>query len=203
MAKDSNAAAAKGRPEILLIGTSLTAGYGLDPAESWPAHLQQKIDSAGLDFSVTNAGVSGETSSDALHRIDWLLGNRHPAVLVLETGANDALRGQSLDSVSANVDAILMRLDSISPRPVLVVAGMEALPNMGRRYVDAFRAIFPAAARAHHAVYLPFLLHGVAGVDSLNQRDGIHPNVAGSIIVTDNVWQVLRPLLDSLQQFHP
>lgn len=185
-------------PTVLLIGTSLTAGLGLDPAEAWPTLVQRKIDSAGYRFRVDNAGVSGETSSDARHRVDWLVSAGTPAVVVVETGANDALRGQSTDSVRANLDAILTRLDSLRPPPVLVVAGMEALPNLGEGYGREFRAIFPQEARAHHAVYLPFLLAGVAGVDSLNQRDGVHPNAIGSRRVADNVWHTLQPILDSL-----
>jgi acyl-CoA thioesterase-1 len=198
-AKDSAAPpVAAGRPKILLIGTSITAGYGLDPADSWAAHLQEKIDSAGLHFEVVNAGVSGESSSDALHRMDWVLGTGAPAMIVVETGANDGLRGQPTDSMRANLDAILARLDTLVPRPVIVVAGMEALPNLGRAYREEFRSVFPAAAKAHHDVYLPFLLDHVAGVDTLNQGDGIHPNRSGSRIVAQNVWQVLGPILDSI-----
>lgn len=189
-------------PTLLLLGTSLTAGYGLDPIDAWSTHLQQKIDSGGLAFHVVNAGVSGETSADALHRIDWLLSQGTPAVIVVETGANDALRGQSLDSIGANVNAILGRLDTLRPRPVIVLAGMEALPNLGRSYGDGFSRIFPAAAAAHHAHYLPFLLAGVAGVESLNQADGIHPNREGSRRVAENVWHVLHPILDSVQEAH-
>lgn len=198
--KNSSVAPAVAAPAVLLLGTSLTAGYGLDPAESWATRVQEKADSAGLHFRIVNAGVSGETSADALHRIDWLLTQGAPAIVVIETGANDALRGQPVDSIRANLDAILTRFDSLHPRPVIVVAGMEALPNMGREYGQQFRGIFTAAARTHHAVYLPFLLAGVAGVDSLNQHDGIHPNVAGSVRVANNVWRTLGPILDSVQR---
>jgi len=202
-AKDSGVPAAPAAaPTLLLLGTSLTAGYGLDPADAWSTRLQEKLDSSGLAFHVINAGVSGETSSDALHRIDWLLSQGTPAVIVVETGANDALRGQSLDSIAANVNAIVARLDSLRPRPAIVVAGMEALPNLGRAYGTGFSRIFPAAAAAHHAHYLPFLLAGVAGVESLNQADGIHPNREGSLRVADNVWRVLHPILDSVQAAH-
>ncbi|MGH7584473.1 MAG: arylesterase, partial [Gemmatimonadales bacterium] len=201
-AKDSHPPAPRARAVLLLIGTSLTAGYGLDPRDAWATLLQQRIDSAGLPFQVVNAGVSGETSADTDRRLDWLLSQGVPAVIVLETGANDGLRGQPVDSIRANVDDILTRLDSLRPRPVTVVAGMEALPNMGRDYRDRFRAIFPAEATAHSDVYLPFLLAGVAGVDSLNQQDGIHPNARGSRRVTANVWRTLHPILDSLAEAH-
>jgi acyl-CoA thioesterase-1 len=197
--KDSGGTAPVAPRTVLLIGTSLTAGYGLDPQDAWPARLQAKVDSAGLRFHVVNAGVSGETSADAVHRMDWLLSQQVPAVVVVETGANDALRGQPVDSIQANLDAILSRLERVEPRPVIVVAGMEALPNLGRAYAAQFREVFPAAARVHRAVYLPFLLAGVAGVDSLNQGDGIHPNARGSVIVANSVWRILRPILDSLK----
>jgi acyl-CoA thioesterase-1 len=187
-------------PSVLLIGTSLTAGYGLDPQDAWATHVQEKIDSARLDFRVVNAGVSGESSADALHRIGWLLSQGAPAVIVVETGANDALRGAPVDSIRANLESILARLDQVRPRPVIVVAGMEALPNLGREYGETFRAVFPSEASAHHDLYLPFLLAGVAGIPSLNQADGIHPNAAGSRRVAENVWRVLGPVLDTLHR---
>jgi acyl-CoA thioesterase-1 len=196
--KNSAVAPSHAANTILLIGTSLTAGYGLDPADAWSTHVQQKIDSAGLAFHVSNAGVSGETSADARHRMPWLLSQGAPTVVVVETGANDGLRGQSIDSLRANLDAVLGALDSVQPRPAIVVAGMEALPNLGRAYGNAFRQVFPDEARSHHAYYLPFLLSGVAGDPALNQADGIHPNARGSRIVADNVWHVLRPVLDSI-----
>jgi acyl-CoA thioesterase-1 len=144
--------------------------------------------------------VSGETSADARHRLDWLLSQGNPAVVMVETGANDAMRGQPVAAIADNLDAIITRLDSLTPPPVVVVAGMESFPNMGRAYGQQFRGVFVEKARAHHARYLPFLLAGVAGVDSLNQHDGIHPNVAGSKRVAANVWRTLGPILDSLQR---
>jgi acyl-CoA thioesterase-1 len=187
------------RRTLLFVGTSITAGLGLDPAVAWVSLVQQQIDAAGLPFRTINAGVSGESSAGALRRIDWLLAQEQkPSLVMIETGANDGMRGQPPDSVRANLEAIVRRVESVSPRPVIVIAGMEALPNLGRDYADRFRGIFPDIARAHRAVYLPFLLAGVAGFDSLNQGDGIHPNPAGSARVAANVWRMLKPILDSL-----
>lgn len=187
------------RRTLLFVGTSITAGLGLDPAVTWVSRIQRTIDSTGLPFHVTNAGVSGESSAGALRRMDWLLAQEpKPSLVMIETGANDGLRGQPPDSVRANLEAIVRRVETVSPRPVIVIAGMEALPNLGRDYAERFRVIFPGIARAHRAVYLPFLLAGVAGVDSLNQGDGVHPNAAGSARVAANVWQTLKPILDSL-----
>ncbi|MDX2193959.1 MAG: arylesterase [Gemmatimonadales bacterium] len=185
---------APARPRLVFLGTSLTAGLGLDPSQAYPAVIQEKLDSAGLAWEAVNAGVSGETSAGALRRIDWVL--REPAaVLVVETGANDGLRGQDIDSLAANLQAILDHAKRQVPAPKLVVVGMEALPNMGRAYGQRFRAVFPEVARRNGATYLPFLLEGVAGVDSLNQADGIHPTAAGQRLVAAHVWKVLGPVL--------
>ena len=183
-------------PSVLFLGTSLTAGYGLrNPAtEAFPALIQRKLDSAGRSFRVVNAGVSGESSAGALARIDWLLQRDSVAVLVLETGANDGLRGQDPDSVRARIQAIVDRARRSVPPPALVLVGMEALPNLGADYGRRFRAIFPELARANRAALVPFLLAGVGGVDSLNQDDGIHPTAAGHRILAGNVWKILEPL---------
>lgn len=182
------------RPTVVFLGTSLTAGLGLDPAQAYPALVQAKIDSAGLRYRVVNAGVSGETSAGALRRIDWLLRD-HPAVLVIETGANDGLRAQDPDSTRANIQAIIDRARALAPPPRIVLAGMEALPNYGPLYARRFRAIYPELARRNHLPLVPFLLAGVAGVDSLNQADGMHPTAAGQRIVAQTVWQTLGPVL--------
>ncbi len=180
---------------VLLLGTSITAGYGLDPAESWAALVQAKVDSAGLPFHLVNAGVSGETSAGALRRSEWLFAQGPIRVLVIETGANDGLRGQPADSLRANLEAIITRAEALIPKPVIILAGMEALPNFGRQYAQQFRAVYPEVAKAHGIGYLPFLLDGVAGVDTLNQADGIHPNALGSRRVAENVWRTLAPIL--------
>lgn len=186
--------AADTRPMVLFFGTSLTAGLGLDPEDAFPALIQQKIDSAGLGFRAVNAGVSGETSAAGLRRIDWLL-QQPVRVLVLELGANDALRGQDLEAARRNLQAIIDRTRARYPDVRLVVAGMEAPPNLGRRYTREFRNLFVSLARANDAALIPFLLEGVAGVPDLNQPDGIHPTAAGARIVADNVWRVVAPIL--------
>lgn len=194
----SGAAAQRGtdeRPTVVFVGTSLTAGLGLaDPDEAYPALIQRKIDSLGLNYRVVNAGVSGETSAGALESIGWLM--RSPAsVVVIETGANDGLRGLSVAAMRANIQAIIDTVRSAHPDARIVLAGMQAPPNLGARYTSEFRAVFPELARANHAALIPFLLQGVAGVDSLNQADGIHPNRRGAQVVANNVWAVLRGVL--------
>jgi len=177
----------------VFLGTSLTAGYGLsDPSLAYPALIQAKLDSAGRPFHVVNAGVSGESSAGALARIDWLMKQDSVAVLVIETGANDGLRGQDPDSVRARIQGIIDRARQAPSPPRLVIVGMEAMPNLGADYVRRFRGIYPALAKANHAELVPFLLAGVAGIDSLNQDDGLHPTPAGQRIVAENVWRVLE-----------
>ncbi|HEX5004062.1 MAG TPA: arylesterase [Gemmatimonadales bacterium] len=191
---DQPAERAASAPLVLVVGTSLTAGLGLDPSEAYPALLQQKVDSAGLDFQIVNRGVSGETSAGARQRVDWLL--RQPvAVLVLETGANDGLRGLSTDSLRANLEAIVQRAKAAHPAPAVLLLGMEAPPNLGPRYTAAFRQAYRDAARDLGVPLVPFLLTDVGGVDSLNQSDGIHPTAAGQRLVANLVWQALLPIL--------
>jgi acyl-CoA thioesterase-1 len=179
---------------VLIVGTSLTAGLGLDPDQAYPALLQQKIDSAGLPYHVVNAGLSGETSAGALRRVPWLL--RQPvAVFVLETGANDGLRGLDVDSTKAHIAAILDSVRHADPRVAICLVQMEAPPNLGPRYTRAFHDLYPAVARARGATLLPFLLQGVAGDPRLNQGDGMHPNVTGESVVAATVWSGLEPVL--------
>jgi len=191
---DSSPVAAPAAPLILVVGTSLTAGLGLDPSEAYPAVLQQKIDSAGLNYRVVNRGVSGETSAGARQRVDWLM--RQPvAVLILETGANDGLRGLDPDSLRVNIEAIVDRARQPRPPPAILLLGMEAPPNFGADYTTRFRAVYREAAADLGVPLVPFLLQGVGGIDSLNQADGIHPTAAGQRRVADLVWSALRPLL--------
>lgn len=188
------AAPAEERPVLLFVGTSLTAGLGLPPEQSYPAQIQEKVDSAGLPFRVVNAGVSGETSAGALRRLDWLL--RQPfEVLVLETGANDMLRGTDIDSTRANIQAIIDRVRAERPEARIVLAGMLASPNLGREYGNRFRDMYPELAVRNDLPLIPFLLRDVGGVATLNQADGVHPNAEGQELVATNVWEVLEPVL--------
>jgi acyl-CoA thioesterase-1 len=184
-------------PAVVFLGTSLTAGMGLSADEAYPALIQAKIDSAGLTFRVVNAGVSGETSAGGLRRIDWLL--RQPvAVLVLELGANDMLRGQDIPAMRANLQEIIDRTQAAQPEARIVIAGMRAAPNLGEVYGGEFEAVFPELAAANGAALIPFLLDGVAGIPELNQPDGNHPTAEGQAIVAENVWAVLGPVLHEL-----
>jgi acyl-CoA thioesterase-1 len=181
-------------PVVLFLGTSLTAGYGLPSDEAYPALLQARIDAAGLDYRAVNAGVSGDTSAGGLRRIDWLL--RLPvAVLVLELGANDMLRGLDLDLLRENLQGILDRTRATHPAARFVVAGIRAPRNLGLIYGRGFDEVFEELAREYDAVLIPFLLEGVAGIGSLNQADGIHPTAAGQRLIADTVWDAIEPVL--------
>jgi acyl-CoA thioesterase-1 len=182
------------RKVILFVGTSLTAGYGIGADYAYPAVIQQKIDSAGLPYRVVNAGISGETSAGGLRRIDWAL--QQPVdVLVLELGANDALRGLSVDSMKSNLNEIVQRTRAKYPEAKIVIVGMEAPPNLGSDYTTRFRAAFREVAKSKRATLVPFLLEGVGGVRALNQQDGIHPTIEGQRMLASNVWRYLAPLL--------
>jgi acyl-CoA thioesterase-1 len=183
-------------PIILFLGTSLTAGYGLEPEQAYPALIQKRLDAENLRYRAVNAGVSGETSAGAVRRVDWLL-KQPVAVLVVETGANDGLRGQNPEATRANIQALFDRAREQSPPPKLVLLGMQAPPNLGREYVGRFRALYPELARKNGAAFVPFLLDGVAGIPSLNQADGIHPTPEGQQRLADTVWKALRPLLSA------
>jgi acyl-CoA thioesterase-1 len=182
---------------ILVLGDSITAGYGLDLSQAYPALLQQRIDSRGWRFKVVNAGQSGDTSAGGLNRLDWLLRNRID-VLVLELGANDGLRGLPTETTRKNLQAIIDRTRKKYPDARIVIAGMKVPPNMGRDYGDKFEAVYPALARANKATLIPFILEGVGGVRELNLPDGMHPTAKGHEIVAGNVWKVLEPVLRSL-----
>ena len=183
--------------KIVFLGDSLSAGYGVDPSEAFPALIQKKIQAAGWNDIVVNAGVSGDTSADGLGRINWLLKQRID-VLILELGGNDGLRGLPIAATQTNLQTIIDRVKHKYPEARIIIAGMQMPPNMGDEYATQFLNLYPDLSRANQADLIPFLLAGVGGVPSLNQADHIHPNVAGHTIVADNVWKVLLPVLVQL-----
>jgi acyl-CoA thioesterase-1 len=184
------------RGVVLFLGTSLTEGYGLENARehAFPARVQAHIDQAGLPFRAVNAGVGGDTSAGGLRRLEWLL--RAPVrVLVIELGANDGLRGQDVDALRDNLLAVIGRTRARYAEVEILLAGMQAPPNLGERYTESFRAVFPEVAGETDVTLIPFLLEGVGGVRELNQADGIHPSVEGHEIVAETVWASLEPVL--------
>lgn len=187
---DRQARAAKAR--VVFLGDSLTAGLGLEQAEAYPTLIQQKIDGAGLPYEVVNAGVSGDTSAGGLSRLDWAL-EGDVKVMVVALGGNDGLRGLPAAELKKNLATIIERAQA--KQITVILAGMEAPPNFGRDYITAFRDIYPALAEQYKLPLIPFLLQNVAGIERLNQRDGIHPTAEGARIVADTVWSVLRPTL--------
>jgi acyl-CoA thioesterase-1 len=184
-----------GRPRIVFLGDSLTAGLGLADTEAYPALLQKRLNAGGYGWEVVNAGVSGDTTAAGLERVDWALDQGHVRILVLELGANDGLRGLPVAEMKKNLAGIIARAQAKGIRVLLV--GMEAPPNFGPEYTVSFRQVYRDLAKQYHVTLLPFLLDKVAGVPALNQSDGIHPNVEGAQIVADNVWAMLKPMVDA------
>jgi acyl-CoA thioesterase I len=184
------------RRQVVFLGTSLTAAYQLDQEQGFPALIQQKIDSAGLPFEAVNAGLAGESSAGARGRVGWLL-EQPVDVLVLETGSNDMLRGADVDSLRANIQAVIDTVRAVHPRAEIVLVGMLATPNLGEAYTSRYNALFPELARRNHLPLIPFLLEGVAGEADLNLGDGIHPNPAGHRRIAETVWATLEPILRS------
>ncbi|SOD89737.1 arylesterase [Spirosoma fluviale] len=179
---------------ILFYGNSLTAGYGVEPSQAFPALIGKKIDSLSLNYTVVNAGLSGETTAGGKSRIGWVL--RQPvAVFVLELGGNDGLRGLPLADTRKNLQAIMDTVRLKSPQATIVLAGMQIPPNMGTSYAKEFRGLYKELADRNKAVLIPFLLENVGGIPKLNQPDGIHPTPAGHKIVANTVWGIIQPIL--------
>lgn len=179
---------------VLFFGTSLTAGYGLDPSIAFPNLIARTAATEGLPIMAVNAGLSGETSAGALRRIDWAL--KKPAdIVVLETGGNDALRALDADSLKTNIRAIVKRIKSTQPGARVLLVIMEAPPNLGARYTSNFRKAYTDVASEEKLTLVPFLLDKVAGRTELNQADGVHPNERGERIVAQNVWRALKPIV--------
>ncbi|MBC7921200.1 MAG: arylesterase [Ferruginibacter sp.] len=188
--------AATARKTILFFGNSLTAGYGLEPSQAFPALIQQRIDSLGLPYRAINAGLSGETTAGGKSRIDWLL-RQQVDVFVLELGGNDGLRGIPTRETRRNLQEIIDRVRGKYPDVKIILAGMQIPPNMGPQYTAEFRDIYQDLAQKNNTALIPFLLEGVGGNPKLNLPDGIHPTPEGHRIVTENVWQVLSGMLDT------
>ena len=188
--------APKSLPRIIFFGNSLTAAYGLEPEQGYTALLQERLDSLGYEYKVVNAGLSGETTTGGLERIDWVL--RRPLdIFVLELGGNDGLRGTDPAITEQNLDAMIQKILAKYPEATILLAGMQAPPNMGSTFTTAFKEIYPRLAAKYERVELiPFLLKDVGGVPSLNLPDGIHPTAAGHRLLARNVWEVLEGVVE-------
>jgi len=180
---------------VVIFGDSITAGYNLEPTEAYPALLQEKIKAEGLDHVVINAGLSGDTTAGGLRRIDWVLEEEAPEVVMIALGGNDGLRGLPIAQVAQNLGGIIERVRTANPEARIIVAGMQMPESMGADYAAAFAQVFGEVADQHGATLLPFLLEGVAGDPALNQPDLIHPTAEGQQRIAAHVWPTLRPLL--------
>jgi acyl-CoA thioesterase-1 len=184
----------KPKKTILFFGNSLTAGYGIDPEESFAGRIQTRLDSLKKDFQVINGGLSGETTAGGLSRLDWFL-EEEPYLFVLELGGNDGLRGIALSETKKNLLAIVDKVQSKYPNTKIILAGMQIPPNMGQEYTNEFKAIYPAVAKEKNIKLIPFLLEGVAGNPDLNLPDGIHPTPEGHRIVMETLWPYISKAL--------
>jgi len=179
---------------IVVLGDSITVGYGLDPNEAYPALLQKKIDAAKLPYTIANAGVSGDTTADGLRRVAWAMG-KGADVLIIALGGNDGLRGISPEETKKNLLGIAAKARIKNPEISILIAGMQMPDNMGKDFTARFQAVFPEAAKESKSTLIPFLLEGVGNIEALNQPDGIHPTAEGQEKVAENVWKVLQPVI--------
>lgn len=183
----------------MFFGNSITAGLGIDPEQAFPALIEKKISDMGWTYRVTNAGLSGETSAGGLRRLDWVL-QQSVDVLVVELGANDGLRGLSLEMTESNLQAIIDKARQKNPHMIVVLAAMEIPPNMGQDYTAKFRRLFSTLAAKNKCPLIPFLLEGVGDRPEFNQADGLHPTAEGHAIIAETVWKTLKPILKKLNQ---
>ncbi|TGM59344.1 arylesterase [Leptospira vanthielii] len=180
---------------IIYFGDSLTAGYGLlDYEDAWPHVLTKRINAEGYSYKMTNAGVSGDTTSGGLGRLEWVLAEK-PSIFVLELGANDMLRGISPTVTKENLRSMIRQIKSQYPNTKILLVGMYATPNMGKKYASAFNSLYPELAKEEAVPLVPFILEKVASIRKLNQKDGIHPTDVGHKLVADTVYPYLKPLL--------
>jgi len=191
----SKTAAAKQttRKTIVAVGDSLTAGLGVDESAAYPAQLQRKLAGDGYYFNVVNAGVSGETSSGTLTRIEWVISNLKPDIIILETGANDGLRGIDTDALIKNLDRIVSIIKANNIK--MLLCGMKMLPNMGPEYSKAFTRVYPEIAKKHEIPLIPFFLEGVAGDPRFNQPDRLHPTAKGYLRIVDHIYPYVLDMI--------
>lgn len=182
------------KKRIVILGDSITAGYGLELSQAYPALIQQKIEQAKLPFVVVNAGVSGDTSAGGLRRVVWTL-SKGADILIIALGGNDGLRGISPDVTKKNLLGIVKKARTKNPMMKTLIAGMQMPDNMGHKFTERFKKLFPEIAKASNSRLIPFLIEGVGGNENLNQADGIHPTAEGQRIIADNVWKILLPEL--------
>jgi acyl-CoA thioesterase I len=182
------------RPVIAAFGDSLTAGFGADPGESYPDFLQKDLDQSGARYHVVNCGVSGDTTTDGLERVETVIALK-PAIVIVEFGGNDGLRGLPVATTRTNLNQIIVALEKGGAKVVL--AGMTLPPNYGPEYIHSFEAVYKDLAKKYRLALIPFLLRGVGGNPALMQRDGIHPTGEGNRAVAKNVMEVLEPVLES------
>jgi acyl-CoA thioesterase-1 len=187
------AARAADKPAILILGDSLSAGYGIPPEQGWVARLQQRLDGEGYGYTVVNASVSGETTAGALERLSRALKLHQPAIVIIELGGNDGLRGLPVDDIRLNLESIITACHDAGAEVVLT--GIRIPPNYGPQYTETFYGVYETLAKQQEIPWVPFFLEGIALRDDLFQDDGIHPDLQAQPLLLDNVWRVLQPLL--------
>lgn len=179
---------------ILFFGDSITAGLGVDNSQAFPALIQDRLDSLGMDYEVINGGLSGETSAGGLRRIDWVL-QREIDIMVLELGGNDGLRGIELSSTKENLQQIINKVQAKYPEVKIIVAGMQVPPNLGTEYTRQFEVMYPELAEENDLPLIPMIMDKIGGDDELMQGDGLHPTPEGHKVIADTVWEFLEPIL--------
>lgn len=189
---------AVGLPRVVILGDSITAGYGLDKEQAYPALLERKFQEAGLAVEVVNAGVSGDTTAGGLRRIAWALG-KGADVLVIALGGNDGLRGLSPEQTTANLKGIIDKAREKNPAIRIILAGMQMPANMGAAYTEAFKAIYPRVAESEKVTLVPFLLEGVGGDPAFNQDDQIHPNEKGQERIAQTMWPYVKKAVEEVR----
>lgn len=187
------------KPAIIFFGNSLSAGYGISPDSAFPALIQNRLDSLGYQYQVVNAGVSGETTATGKSRVGWVVSRQPVEIFVLELGGNDGLRGIPVEETRKNLEAIIDSVRATHANAKIVLAGMMVPPNMGPDYSREFTAIYPAVAKAKQVALIPFLLEKVGGEPELNLPDGIHPTAEGHALVAENVWAVLKDIVQQTE----